>query len=244
MIAPYFVPIVTGSVLQNRHDMLKLRGFIRPGIWKKACQIKGVISLRQPKEQNTPRMVIGMTGASGAAYGIRILEMLRSTRLETHLVTSSAADITIAIETSFKPLEVQALADVCHPAKDIAAPIASGSFDTIGMIIAPCTIRTMSEIATGVTTSLLTRAADVTLKERRPLVLLVREFPLHTGHLRTMVQLSEMGAIIAPPVPAFYTKPESVDDIVNQTAARTLNLFSIEVPELKRWKAGETVKQP
>ena len=181
------------------------------------------------------RLVIGMSGASGAVYGIRLLEALRPLPIETHLVMSKSAELTLAYETEHKVAHVQALADVCHPAADVGASIASGSFQALGMVVAPCSIRSMAEIATGVTSSLLTRAADVTLKERRRLVLMVRETPLHTGHLRNLLALSEMGAIIAPPVPAFYALPESVEALVDQTVGRVLDLFEIDSPLVKRW---------
>ena len=154
-----------------------------------------------------PRLIVGISGASGAIYGARLLELLRPLPVETHLVMSRSAEVTLALETGLKPAELRARADVVHAVGDLAAPISSGSFATIGMIVAPCSVRSMAEIATGATTTLLSRAADVVLKERRRLVLLVRETPLHTGHLRTMTALSEMGAVIAPPVPAFYAKP-------------------------------------
>jgi 4-hydroxy-3-polyprenylbenzoate decarboxylase len=160
-------------------------------------------------EGKPQRLIIGISGASGVAYGIRLLQLLRNTPIETHLVISRAAEIALAHETSRKAADVKALADVQYSASDIGAAISSGSYRTGGMIVAPCSVRSMSEIATGVTSTLLTRAADVVLKERRRLVLLVRETPLHTGHLRTMLALSEMGAIIAPPVPAFYTGPQA-----------------------------------
>ena len=182
------------------------------------------------------RLIIGITGASGVRYGVRLLEILRPLPVETHLVLSRTAEVTIACETNFKIAEVQALADHCHSAADMAAPIASGSFRTLGMIVAPCSIRTMAEIATGVTSSLLTRAADVVLKERRRLVLMVRETPLHTGHLRTMLALSEMGAIVAPPVPAFYANSQTLDDMVDQTIGRVLDLFGIETGLVRRWR--------
>src|ERR1700750_2929396 len=166
------------------------------------------------------RLVIGISGASGTIYGIRMLEMLKKTDIETHLVMSKSAEMTMVYETKFKPKDVRALATVNHPAADIGASISSGSFPTMGMIIAPCSIRTMSEIATGVTSSLVTRAADVVLKEKRRLVLAVRETPLHGGHLRTLTTLAEMGAVIAPIVPAFYTPPTTVDDIINHTCGR------------------------
>jgi 4-hydroxy-3-polyprenylbenzoate decarboxylase len=149
---------------------------------------------------------------------------------------SRSAEVTLAVETALKPADVQAMADVVHGIGDIAAAPSSGSFRTLGMVVAPCSIRTMSEIATGVTSSLLTRAADVTLKERRTLVLMVRESPLHTGHLRTMTQLSEMGAIIAPPVPAFYSAPATIDDLVDHSVGRILDLFGLDTGTLKRWR--------
>ncbi len=182
------------------------------------------------------RLIIGISGASGAIYGIRLLEVLKKSKIETHLIVSKAAQLTIAEETDYSLKQVQALADVVYPAADIAAKISSGSFATMGMVIAPCSIRTMSEIATGVTSTLMSRAADVVLKERRRLVLMVRETPLHAGHLSTMTRLAEIGAIIAPPVPAFYSRPESVDDIVNHSAGRVLDLFGIDHALVKRWK--------
>ena len=182
------------------------------------------------------RLIIGMSGASGLVYGIRLLQILRNTPYETHLVVSRAAEIALAHETDRKVADVKAMADVRYAPGDIGAAIASGSYRTDGMIIAPCSIRSMSEIATGVTTTLLTRAADVVLKERRRLVLMVRETPLHTGHLRTMLALSEMGAIIAPPVPAFYARPHSIEDMVDQTVGRVLDLFGIETGHVHRWR--------
>ena len=181
------------------------------------------------------RMVIGLSGASGVAYGIRLLEALRELGIESHLVMTKPAEMTIGYETQLSPRQVAAKADYSYAVTDIAAPIASGSFKTKGMIVAPCSVRTMSEIATGVTTSLLTRAADVMLKERRPLVLMVRETPLHLGHLRSMTALAEMGAIILPPVPAFYTEPKTLSDLVDQMVGRTLDLFGYDWPDVKRW---------
>ena len=182
------------------------------------------------------RIIIGISGASGAMYGIRMLEALNSLEsIETHLVISNAAKLTIASETPYSLKEVQSLADVYHPNTDIGATIASGSFKTAGMVIAPCSIRTMSEIATGMTTSLLTRAADVILKERRKLILMVRETPFHLGHLRSMCQLTEMGAIIAPPLPAFYPNPKTVDDIINHSVGRTLDLLNLPNSLATRW---------
>jgi 4-hydroxy-3-polyprenylbenzoate decarboxylase len=183
----------------------------------------------------TPRLVVGMSGASGAIYGIRILQLLRDTPVQTHLVVSKAARLTLAQETDLTLADLEGLADVVHPHQDIGATIASGSFRTMGMVIAPCSVKSMSEIASGMTSSLLARAADVVLKERRRLVLMVRETPLHRNHLRTMAELSELGAIIAPPVPAFYTNPSSVQDIVDHTVGRVLDLFDIEAGLVKRW---------
>lgn len=182
------------------------------------------------------RIVVGITGASGAVYGARLLELLRPLAVETHLVVSRAAETTLALETGLKLAALRSRADVVHAVGDMAAPISSGSFRTMGMIIAPCSVRSMSEIASGVTTSLLTRAADVTLKERRRLVLLVRETPLHTGHLRTMTGLSEMGAIIAPPVPAFYAKPATLAEMIDHTLGRVLDLFGLDSGTVKRWR--------
>jgi 4-hydroxy-3-polyprenylbenzoate decarboxylase len=185
------------------------------------------------------RLVIGISGASGVQYGVRMLAVLRDTDIETHLVMTQAAEITLAYETRFKVAEVRALARVWHQVTDIAAAISSGSFRTMGMVVAPCSMRSMSEIASGVTSSLLTRAADVTLKERRRLVLMVRETPLHTGHLRTMLALSEIGAIITPPVPAFYARPESLDAMVDHTVGRVLDLFDIDTGMVRRWRDPE-----
>ncbi|HCN7083812.1 TPA: flavin prenyltransferase UbiX, partial [Escherichia coli] len=164
------------------------------------------------------RLIVGISGASGAIYGVRLLQVLRDvTDIETHLVMSQAARQTLSLETDFSLREVQALADVTHDARDIAASISSGSFQTLGMVILPCSIKTLSGIVHSYTDGLLTRAADVVLKERRPLVLCVRETPLHLGHLRLMTQAAEIGAVIMPPVPAFYHRPQSLDDVINQT---------------------------
>ena len=181
------------------------------------------------------RLVIGLSGASGVAYGIRLLEALKELRIESHLVMTKPAQMTIAYETNFTPKQVAAKADHVHAIEDIGASIASGSFKTAGMIVAPCSVRSMSEIATGVTTNLLTRAADVMLKERRKLILMVRETPLHLGHLRTMTALAEMGAIILPPVPAFYAEPKTLGDIIDQMVGRALDLFGHDWPDVKRW---------
>ena len=184
------------------------------------------------------RLVVGISGASGVIYGVRLLELLRHTDIETHLVMSKSAEMTLAYETDLKPKDVKALASVSHPIGDIGASISSGSFPTMGMVIAPCSIRTMSEIASGVTSSLLSRAADVVLKEKRRLVLALRETPLHSGHLRTMTTLADIGAIVAPIVPAFYNRPKTIDDIVNHTCGRLLDLFGIDTKAVKRWKGG------
>ena len=188
------------------------------------------------------RLIIGISGASGVIHGVRLLELLRPLDIEAHLVMSKTAELTLAYETDYKPAAVRALADAAYAPGDLGAAPASGSFTTLGMIVAPCSIRSMSEIATGVTTSLLTRAADVMLKERRRLVLMVRESPLHAGHLRNMAALAELGAIIAPPVPAFYSMPRSVDDIVDHTVGRALDLFDIDAGVVRRW--GEAVPEP
>src|SRR6202790_2953338 len=164
--------------------------------------------------------------------------MLRKTDIETHLVMSKSAEMTLAYETDLKAKDVRELATKTYPVTDIGAAISSGSFPTMGMIIAPCSIRTMSEIATGVTSTLLSRAADVVLKEKRRLVLAVRETPLHGGHLRTMTQLADMGAIIAPIMPAFYNRPKTVDDLINHTVGRLLDLMGIDNSAVKRWHGG------
>ena len=188
-----------------------------------------------PRKPARPRLIVGISGASGAIYGARLLELLRPLPVETHLVMSRSAEMTLALETELKPAELKSHADVVHAIGDLAAPISSGSFPTLGMIVAPCSVRSMSEIASGVTTTLLTRAADVVLKERRRLVLLVRETPLHTGHLRTMTALSEMGAMIAPPVPAFYAKPRSLEEMIDHTLGRALDLFGLDTGTVRRW---------
>lgn len=182
-----------------------------------------------------PRLVVGISGASGVLYGVRALDALRDLDVESHLVVTRAAGMTLASETALSPEDLSAKADVVHRLADVGASIASGSFKSLGMIVAPCSVRTMSEIATGVTSTLLTRAADVTLKERRPLVLMVRETPLHLGHLRTMVRLAEMGAIIAPPLPAFYAQPASLEDLVDQSVGRALDLFGLSWSAVRRW---------
>lgn len=181
------------------------------------------------------RIVVGISGASGAIYGARVLDALNDLGVESHLVVTKAALLTLSQETDLSADELTAKASVTHRLADVGATIASGSFRTLGMIVAPCSVRTMSEIASGVTSSLLTRAADVTLKERRPLVLMVRETPFHLGHLRTMTALAEMGATIAPPLPAFYARPASIQAMVDQSVGRALDLFGLDWGAVNRW---------
>jgi 4-hydroxy-3-polyprenylbenzoate decarboxylase len=181
------------------------------------------------------RLIVGITGASGSVYGLRVLDACRELGLESHLVLSRAGALTLQQETGLTVEAAAARADVAHKAGDIGAAISSGSFKTRGMIVAPCSVKSMSEIATGVTGSLLPRAADVTLKERRLLLLMVRETPLHLGHLRTMVALAEMGAAIVPPLPAFYAKPASLQEMVDQSVGRALDLFGLSWSPVKRW---------
>ncbi len=185
------------------------------------------------------RLVVGISGASGVIYGVRILEALQDMPIETHLVMTKSAEITLAYETDHKVRDVKDLATKVYGPDDIAAAISSGSFRTRGMIVAPCSIRSLSEIAYGQTTGLLTRAADVVLKERRRLVLLLRETPLHLGHIRAMAAATEAGAIVMPPVPAFYAKPQSLDEMVDHTVGRALDLIDIDTGAVRRW--GEDV---
>ena len=188
------------------------------------------------------RLIVGITGASGAIYGVRLLELLRAADIETHLVISRAGQTTLAAETNLKVADVEALADVVHQNTDIAAACSSGSFRTLGMVIAPCSIKTMGEIATGVTPNLISRAADVALKERRRVVLMLRETPLHLGHIRSMAAVTEAGAVVYPPVPAFYAQPKSLDEMIDHTLGRVLDLFEIDVGVVRRW-SGE-VRRP
>ena len=185
------------------------------------------------------RLIIGMTGASGAIYGVRLLQACRDLGLEVHLCMSKAAELTLSYELDLKSAEVKALAHKAYAPADIGAAIASGSFRTRGMVIAPCSIRTMAEVATGTTSSALTRAADVVLKERRPLVLMLRETPLHAGHLENLLKLARLGAIVAPPVPAFYIRPRSVDDLVDHAVGRVLDLFDLDSDLPHRWREAE-----
>lgn len=194
---------------------------------------------RPSRIQDPPRLVVGISGASGVIYGIRLLDACKDVGIQSHLVVSKAAQLTISLETHFSLKAVLAKADAHYAAGDIGAAIASGSFPVLGMAVTPCSIRSMSEIATGVTASLLTRAADVTLKERRKLVLAVRETPLHLGHLRTMTALTEMGAVILPPVPAFYISPHSLEDLVDHFVGRILDCFGYNWGPAKRWNPAQ-----
>ncbi|WP_028604457.1 UbiX family flavin prenyltransferase [Ottowia thiooxydans] len=181
------------------------------------------------------RLIVGISGASGAIFGVRLLQVLQGSDIQTHLVMSDSAKLTIAAEVDMSVKEVESLAFEVHHAKNVGATISSGSYKTMGMVVAPCSIRSLSEIAYGNTTGLLTRAADVVLKERRRLVLMVRETPLHHGHLKAMLQASENGAVIMPPVPAMYVRPRSIDDMVNHTVGRCLDLFDIDTDLVRRW---------
>jgi 4-hydroxy-3-polyprenylbenzoate decarboxylase len=186
-------------------------------------------------ERISKKMIVAITGASGTIYGIRLLEALSSIGVETHLIMSDSAKITMAMETTFSPSYVESLATEVHSTKNVGASIASGSFRTMGMVVAPCSVHTMSDIAWGSTSNLITRAADVVLKERRRLILLFRETPLHAGHIKTMAQVTENGAIVMPPVPALYSNPKSIDDIIDHTVGRVLDLFDLDNDLVKRW---------
>lgn len=188
------------------------------------------------------RLIVGITGASGAIYGVRLLKLLQTSDIETHLVMSRSAKITLAQEMDIGAAEVSALATVVHPVDNIGASISSGSFKTMGMVIAPCSMRSLAEIASGVTSSLVTRAADVVLKERRRLVLLVREAPLHLGHLRAMSAATEIGAIVYPPVPAFYARPANLEQMVDHTLGRVLDLFDVDNAAVSRWGGLNSIK--
>jgi 4-hydroxy-3-polyprenylbenzoate decarboxylase len=183
------------------------------------------------------RLIVGISGASGVIYGIRLLETLRGMcGVESHVVISRGAKVNIALETGWNPADVEALADVVHGDKNLAAPISSGSFPTDGMIIAPCSMKTLSGVVNSYADNLIVRAADVVLKERRPLVLVPRESPLHVGHTRLLHEAALMGAVICPPMPAFYSAPSSVDDIVNHSVGRILDLFGLDSGTVKRWQ--------
>jgi len=197
----------------------------------------------------TQRLVIGMSGATGAIYGIRMLEVLKDTDVETHLILSKAAELTTRLETDYDIDYVRGLADFDYEVDNVGAAIASGSFETMGMVVIPCSIKTLSGIANSFNVNLLIRAADVTLKEERKLVLMVRETPFHKGHLRLMLQMADMGALIAPAIPSFYKKPQTIDDIINQTVGRILDYYGIKIDLFHRWsfedgqKAMEILKE-
>ena len=188
------------------------------------------------------RMIVGISGASGVVYGKRLLELLRDLEIETHLIMSRAACITLAAEATFSRQDLEALATTTHSNKDIGAVCSSGSYKTLGMIVAPCSVKTLAEVATGTTDNLISRAADVVLKERRRLVLMLRETPLHLGHIRNMAQVTEMGGIIYPPVPAFYAKPQSIEDMVDHTVGRVLDLFDLDPGIVRRWRGTQGVE--
>jgi len=190
----------------------------------------------RPANRRPIRLIVGISGASGVIYGVRLLQALKPLPVETHLVMTRTAEVTLAHETRLKVADVRRLADVAYPIDDLAAAISSGSFQTIGMIVAPCSMRSLGEIAAGISSNLLTRAADVVLKERRRLVLVARETPLHTIHLRNLLTVSELGAIVAPPMPAFYSKPKTLDDLIDHTVGRVLDLFGLDTGKVKRWK--------
>ncbi len=192
-------------------------------------------AVRQSASDRPPRLIVGISGASGSIYGVRLLDLLKPLPVETHLVMTRTAEVTLAYETDFKVADVKKKADVVHKVDDLGASLSSGSYPTLGMIVAPCSVRSMSEIATGLCGNLLTRAADVVLKEQRRLVLMVRETPLHAIHLSNMTRLAELGVIIAPPVPAFYARPESLDEMVDHTLGRVLDLFDLEAGTVARW---------
>ena len=190
----------------------------------------------RPPDRLPNRLIVGISGASGVIYGVRLLQALKPLPVETHLVMTRTAEVTLAHETKMKVSDVRRLADVAYPIGDLAAAISSGSFQTIGMIVAPCSMRSLGEIAHGISSNLLTRAADVVLKERRRLVLVARETPLHTIHLRNLVTVSELGAIVAPAMPAFYNKPKTLDDVIDHTVGRLLDLFGLDTGKVKRWR--------
>ena len=206
-------------------------------VWASAHRLKD--GMAESKEAR--RLIVGISGASGVIYGIRLLEVLRDvSAVESHLVMSSAAAQTISLETEYNPAQVEALADVVYRFRDIAAAISSGSYRTVGMVIIPCSMKTLSGVALSYSDNLLLRAADVVLKDGRKLVLVPRETPLHLGHLRLLTQVAEMGAVVAPPLPAFYHRPQTIDDIINQTVNRILDLFGIELEEdlFQRWQGA------
>jgi 4-hydroxy-3-polyprenylbenzoate decarboxylase len=194
----------------------------------------------EPERQPKARLVIGMSGASGAIYGVRLLQKLQGAGIETHLIMSRNAQVTLAHETDLKVADVEKLASVVHSNTDLGAACSSGSFRTLGVIVAPCSIKTMAEIATGATAGLIARSADVALKERRRVVLMLRETPLHLGHIRSMAAVTEAGAIVYPPVPAFYPRPKTLDDMIDYTIGRVLDLFDIDLGVAGRWTGART----
>jgi len=193
--------------------------------------LKESVQTKPPRK----RLIVGISGASGAIYGIRLLQLLKEADVETHLIVSRTARVTIATETDLNTGEFEALADVVHSNQDLGAACSSGSFQTLGMVIAPCSVKTMAEIATGVTANLISRAADVALKERRRVVLMLRETPLHLGHVRSMAAVTEAGAIVYPPVPAFYSKPQNLTEMVDHSLGRVLDLFGLDLDIVRRW---------
>src|SRR4051794_7318115 len=195
---------------------------------------------RKSSGEPAKRLIVAISGASGAIYGVRLLELLRDTAIETHLIVSQTARMTLAAETALKLAEVEALADVVHSNQDLGAACSSGSFRNLGVIVAPCSVKTMGEIATGVTANLISRSADVALKERRRVVLMLRETPLHLGHIRQMAAVTEAGAIVYPPVPAFYAQPKSLDEMIDYTLGRVLDLFDIDLGLAGRWTGART----
>lgn len=197
---------------------------------RKAWRVQGLGSRLTEK-----RLLVGISGASGAIYGIRLLELLKGSGIETHLIVSRAARLTLSYETDISLADVEALATVVYSEQDVGAACSSGSFKTLGMIVAPCSIKTMAEIASGATSNLVSRAADVCLKERRRLLLLLRETPLHLGHIRSMAAVTEAGAIVYPPVPAFYARPKSLEEMIDHTLGRALDLFDIDLGTVRRW---------
>jgi flavin prenyltransferase len=199
--------------------------------------------MNKPSDTKRPRLVVGISGASGTVYGVRLLELLKGFGVETHLIMSRSAQTTLAYETDLKVAQVERLASVVHSNNDIGASCSSGSFKTMGMIVAPCSIKTMSEIASGTTANLMSRAADVVLKERRRLVLLLRETPLHLGHIRTMEAVTEAGAIVYPPVPAFYARPNSLAEMIDHTLGRVLDLFDLDIGKVRRWTGGKDIRR-
>lgn len=193
----------------------------------------------RPPWRRLLKIIIGISGASGSIYGVRLLEKLRRRQgVELHLILTRSGERTLYLETGKRAADLRSMADCCYPVEDIGSRLASGSYPISGMVVAPCSIHSMSAIASGISSNLLVRAADVTLKERRKLILMIRESPLHLGHLRTMAALAEMGAIVAPPVPAFYTKPQTVDDIVDHSVDRVLDLLGLPEPDARRWEGA------